>query len=109
MAFALVGVLTVSIISILKTGFKGQRTIASRERLSEKLAELGFDVLPSAANFVFARHPAHHASSLFTALRERGIIVRYFDKPRISEFLRISVGTDAQCDALLQVLEELLA
>ena len=78
-----------------------QRTIASRERLSEKLTELGFAVLPSAANFVFARHPDHAASSLFAALRERGIIVRYFDKPRISEFLRISVGTDAQCDALL--------
>jgi len=86
-----------------------QRTIASRERLSEKLTELGFAVLPSAANFVFARHPDHAASSLFAALRERGIIVRYFDKPRISEFLRISVGTDAQCDALLGALDELLS
>ena len=86
-----------------------QRTIASRERLSGKLTELGFNVLPSAANFVFASHATHSANSLFYALRDRGIIVRYFDKPRISEFLRISVGTDAQCDALLQALEELLA
>jgi len=85
------------------------RVIASRERLVGELFGLGFEVLPSAANFVFARHPEHAAVALFAALRERGIIVRYFDKPRIDEYLRISIGTDAQCDALVRALEELLA
>lgn len=84
------------------------RVIASRERLVGELGDLGFEVLPSGANFVFARHPQHAARSLFAALRERGIIVRYFDKPRIDEYLRISIGTDAQCAALVQALAELL-
>lgn len=85
------------------------RVIASRERLVGELFGLGFEVLPSAANFVFVRHPEHAAAALFAALRERGIIVRYFDKPRIDEYLRISIGTDAQCDALVRALEEVLA
>jgi histidinol-phosphate aminotransferase len=84
------------------------RVIASRERLVAGLGELGFDVLPSAANFLFARHPAREARALFAALRERGIVVRYFDKPRIDNFLRISVGTDDECDALLTALREIL-
>ncbi|MCC2101774.1 MAG: histidinol-phosphate transaminase, partial [Hyphomicrobiales bacterium] len=74
------------------------KVIASRERLTAELRALGFDVLPSKANFVFAGHPAHKAADIFKALRERAIIVRWFDKPRISERLRISIGTDAECD-----------
>jgi histidinol-phosphate aminotransferase len=85
-----------------------QRVIDSRERLARELAGRGFEVLPSAANFLFVRHPQVPAQELFAGLRERGIIVRYFDKPRISEYLRISIGTDADCDALLQALGELL-
>jgi histidinol-phosphate aminotransferase len=86
------------------------KVIASRSRLTTGLEQLGFQVLPSSANFVFAA-PAqqHDAQALFLALRERGIIVRHFNKPRISSFLRISVGTDAQCEALLEALSELLA
>ena len=83
------------------------RVIASRERLSGQMRGLGFEVLPSAANFIFARHPQRSAGELFAALRERGIIVRYFDKPRINEYLRISIGTDEQCDRLLAALGEL--
>jgi len=86
-----------------------QRVIASRERLVAALAALGFEVLPSAANFILARHPRRPARELFARLRERGIIVRYFDKPRIDDHLRITVGTDPQCDALLAALRELLA
>jgi histidinol-phosphate aminotransferase len=85
-----------------------QRVIASRERLRDAMVALGFEVLPSAANFIFARHTIRPASELFSALRERGIIVRYFDKPRIDNYLRISIGTDEQCDALLGALGELL-
>ena len=85
-----------------------QRVIASRDRLTLEMTAMGFDVLPSAANFIFATHPQHAAGKLFAALRERGIIVRYFDKPRINEHLRISIGTDDQCDALLTALQGLL-
>lgn len=83
--------------------------IASREKMTAELCKLGFDVLPSAANFVFARHPQHDAATLSTRLRERSIIVRHFKLPRIDQFLRISVGTDAQCAALIKALTELLA
>lgn len=75
--------------------------IASRERLARELAVLGFEVLPSRANFLFARHPAHEGAALARALRERGIVVRHFALPRIDQWLRITVGTDVQCDALL--------
>ena len=86
-----------------------RQVIASRETLSHDLASLGFEVLPSAANFVFARHPAHDAAALAAALRERSIIVRHFKAPRIDQFLRITVGTDAQCALLAQALKAILA
>lgn len=86
-----------------------KRVVASRERLSAAMTGLGFDVLPSAANFIMARHAGKAARELFEALRSRGIIVRYFDRPRIDEYLRISVGTDAQCDELLSALREFVS
>ncbi len=85
-----------------------ERVIASRERLRSRMRAMGFDVLPSAANFIFASHPQCPAREIFTQLRERGIIVRYFDRPRIDNFLRISIGTDADCDALVGALQEIL-
>ena len=85
------------------------RVIATRSRLVDELTALGFDVLPSHANFVFARHPAHDGGTLATALRERAIIVRHFRQPRIEQFLRITIGTDAECDALLAALRAILA
>ena len=86
------------------------KVIASRVRLTQGLQRLGFSVLPSSANFVFASPGAgRDARALFLALRERGIIVRHFNKPRIADFLRISVGTDEQCEALLAALSALLA
>ncbi|MDF2462915.1 MAG: histidinol phosphate aminotransferase apoenzyme [Ramlibacter sp.] len=83
--------------------------IASREALTVQLWRLGFDVLPSGANFLFARHARHDAKALFARLRERGILVRHFAQPRIDQFLRISVGTPAQCDTLVEALRLLLA
>ena len=84
------------------------KVVATRERLVAEMTQLGFDVLPSAANFIFARHPGHDGAALAAALRERSIIVRHFRQPeRISPFLRITVGTDAQCDALLAALKAL--
>ena len=85
-----------------------QAIIASRERLSAHLTELGFEVLPSAANFLFARHPGHDAAALSAALRERSIIVRHFRQGRIDQYLRITVGTDGECDALLAALKAIL-
>jgi len=84
------------------------RVIAGRRRLNEGLAKLGFEVLPSAANFVFARHPAHEGAALAAALRQRAVIVRHFSAPRIHDFLRISVGTDGQIDRLLSALSDIL-
>ncbi|MDD2667299.1 MULTISPECIES: histidinol-phosphate transaminase [Zoogloea] len=86
-----------------------RHVIASRDALSNGLAALGFSVLPSAANFVFARHPARDAAALAAALRERSIIVRHFKAARIDQFLRITVGTDVQCRLLLDALKEILA
>jgi histidinol-phosphate aminotransferase len=86
-----------------------QRVIATRERFSAELATLGFDVLPSAANFVFVRHPLRAGRELFAALREEGILVRRWDKARIEDFLRISIGTDEQMNRVLDVLRPLLA
>lgn len=85
-----------------------QAIIRSREWLAAELAELGFEVLPSAANFVFARHPAHDAGELAQALRADGIIVRHFKQPRIEQFLRITVGTDEQCRVLIEALKRLV-
>lgn len=85
-----------------------QAVIASRETLTAALAELGFDVLPSAANFIFARHPQHDAAVLAQGLREQRIIVRHFKLPRIDQFLRITIGTEEQNQALLQALTQLV-
>ena len=84
------------------------RVIEGRERLNRGLVRLGFEVLPSAANFVFARHPAHEGAALAAALRQRAVIVRHFAAPRISDYLRITVGTDGQIDRLLSALAEIL-
>jgi len=84
------------------------RVIEARERLSHGLARLGFEVLPSSANFVFARHRARDGAVLTTALRQRAIVVRHFAAPRISDYLRITVGTDAQIDRLLSALSDIL-
>jgi len=86
-----------------------QRVIRSREMLVAGLEALEFDVLPSAANFVFCRHRRVAGDVLFGELRRRGIIVRRWDSERIRDYLRISVGTDAQVERLLANLEEILA
>jgi histidinol-phosphate aminotransferase len=83
--------------------------ISSREKLVQDLKKLGMTVLPSAANFVLARHPARDGAELARALRERNILVRYFRQPRIDQYLRITVGTDAQCAALIDALRGILA
>ncbi|WP_368575620.1 histidinol-phosphate transaminase [Acinetobacter baumannii] len=83
-----------------------QKVITSREKLVRDLTELGFNVLPSKANFIFATHSQHDAGQLAQKLREQGIIVRYFNKPRINQFLRITVGTDEQNARLVRTLKQ---
>ena len=85
------------------------KVIKTRTKLIEQLNELGFETLPSTANFIFTRHPKHAGSELYQALRDRGIIVRHFKSPRIEEFLRITIGTDEQSGELVAALKEILA
>ncbi|MCD5980750.1 histidinol-phosphate transaminase [Pseudomonas syringae] len=80
------------------------KVIASRELLTAELQALGFEVLPSAANFIFARHPQHDGAGIAAKLREQGVIVRHFKQERIAQFLRISIGTPEQNQALLDGL-----
>lgn len=81
----------------------------SRDSLTRALDSLGFEVLPSRANFILARHPRRDALRLAQGLRERGILVRHFGLPRVVQHLRISIGTPPQCEALVQALADLLA
>ena len=85
------------------------KVVATREQTTKELSALGFDVLPSAANFVFATHPDHQAKKIFLALRERHIIVRYFDTARIDNYLRISIGTNQEMSALIDALKDILS
>lgn len=84
-----------------------QQVIESREVTVAGLQALGFEVLPSAANFVFARHPHKDAATLAAGLREQGVIVRHFKQARIAQFLRISIGAPEQNQALLDALASL--
>jgi len=84
------------------------RIMASRDTLARGLTGLGFEVLPSAANFVFARQPEHGGADLAARLRQHGVIVRHFAKPRIADFLRITIGTEEQCSRLLELAASLV-
>lgn len=82
-----------------------ERVMTTRERTVRRLSELGFEVLPSQANFVLARHAQHDAAQLFVGLRERGILVRHFNTLALRDFLRISIGTDDEMDSLIEAFE----
>lgn len=85
-----------------------QQTITNREQLVQQLDELGFQTLPSTANFIFTQHPHYAAVDIAAQLRETGIIVRHFNKPKIDNFLRITVGTLAQQQRLLNRLQQII-
>ena len=86
-----------------------QQVIKLRTSLTAELTALGYDVLPSHANFVFARPNDGDAMTVANVLREQGIIVRHFDKPRVQEYLRITIGTAAQHERLIHALKALQA
>ena len=83
--------------------------VSSRNWLTAELAQLGFHTLPSSANFVFTRHATQPAAELLAALRARKILVRHFKQARIANHLRISVGTQAECAALIEALQQILS
>jgi len=83
--------------------------ISTRQTLVSQLESLGFDVIPSSANFVFARHPKHDGAALAKALRDQNVIVRHFKQARIDQFLRITIGTESQCVRLIDVLKTILS
>lgn len=86
-----------------------QQVIATRESLVKHLTGLGFDVLPSAANFIFAKHPNHDGAELTAKLRGKSIIVRHFKSPtRIAPYLRITIGTNQQSQILIDALTDIL-
>jgi len=81
-----------------------RKVIDSREQVVAELTARGFEVLPSAANFIFTRHPQQDAGELAAKLREQGVIVRHFKQPRIAQFLRITIGTPEMNQALVDAL-----
>jgi len=83
--------------------------VKTREEVTEKLTKLGFNVLPSSANFLFAAHERVPAEELFQMLREKHIYVRYFKQPRIQNYLRITIGTPGQMETFLAEVEKYLA
>ena len=82
------------------------KVIATRERSKKELAALGFSFTDSKSNFIFAAHEKYRAKELFDALRAHHIYVRHWDKPRIENYLRISIGTDAEMNTLFAFLKE---
>jgi len=85
-----------------------KRIIETREEVIERLKDLGFHVLPSKSNFIFTEHSDIPAERIFTLLKEKGILVRYFNKPRIDNFLRITIGKPEEMYVLLDALEEII-
>ncbi|GAB2881538.1 histidinol-phosphate transaminase [Pseudoduganella ginsengisoli] len=88
---------------------KRAQLMASRERLAAQLQALGFDVTPSATNFLFVQHPQMAAGKLAAALRERAILVRHLSQPGAQHHLRISIGTHDECELLAAALKEILS
>lgn len=84
------------------------KIINTRERVTAQLREMCFKVIDSKANFIFVSHPVVQASHIFHALKEKGILVRYFNKPRIDNFLRVSIGSDEEMDCLIEAMSEIL-
>jgi len=84
-----------------------RRVINTRERVAQSLRGLGFNVLPSSANFLFVKPPNISGAKFFTALREKGILVRHFNKDRIADHLRITIGTDEEMDTVLDACREI--
>src|SRR5262249_45028997 len=84
------------------------RVVAGRQAMTREVIRLGFVVLPSSANFVFARHPARGGTEFAAALREHAVLVRHFNKPRTMPYLRITVGTEDDVRRLIAAATDIL-
>jgi histidinol-phosphate aminotransferase len=84
------------------------KIVRTRENATAALKALGFQLTDSKSNFLFARYPGMSGEALYLKLKSMGILVRHFDKPRISDYLRITVGTDEQMDKLIKALKTIL-
>lgn len=84
-----------------------RKVMATRERSAEQLTALGFTVLPSKTNFLFVRPPNGQAEQLYLQLKEQGILVRHFNKPRVKEYLRVTIGNDAEMDTFISKLRQM--
>ena len=87
---------------------KRQEIIKTRAYTGARLKEFGFSMTNSSANFIFVKHPELGGYAIYSALKERGILVRHFSKPRISDYIRITIGTKAQMDELLSAISAIL-
>ena len=98
---------TLSDLPYYRANFR--RIIATRRRLTQELEKLGFNVLPSQTNFIFAHPPEFPARDWLQKWREKRVLVRWFDSPPTKDYLRITIGTDAEIDALLRAARQILA
>ena len=80
----------------------------NREYLTEQLSALGFETLPSKTNFIFTKHASISGEQLYLGLKEKAILVRYFNAPRIRDYCRITIGTKDQMDALINAIKSLI-
>ncbi|MBQ8120741.1 MAG: histidinol-phosphate transaminase [Ruminococcus sp.] len=85
-----------------------RKVITTRESTAEQLKALGFDVPKSQTNFLFVTHPKYKAKDIFEFLREKGIFIRYFNKPRIDDRLRITIGTDDEMIQMINGIKEFM-
>ncbi|WP_110670373.1 histidinol-phosphate transaminase [Salinicola halophilus] len=85
-----------------------ERVMATREWSRRELEALSFEVLPSQTNFLFVRHPGYEGAALFAGLRERGVLVRHFDRDGLRDFLRISIGTNDEMKSLVEALRAIV-
>lgn len=83
------------------------KIIRTRERVAVSISKMGFHVIPSQANFIFIASPQYPGALLFQQLREQGILVRYFDKPKIDNFIRVTIGTDEEMDRFIDAVASL--
>ena len=87
---------------------KHKEIIKTREYTESELKKLGFEMTNSKANFIFARHPDFDGINLYSSLKEKGILIRNFNKPRIKDYIRITIGTKDQMDKLINTLKEMI-
>lgn len=102
--------LAVGIAAVRDVAYKNKtaaKIIATRERVRKKLLGMGFTVLPSDANFLFIKSPNTKGAELYKTLKQNGILVRYFGEPRVSDFIRVTVGTDSEMEKFLEKVAEI--